>query len=440
MSKSEADLRIEYLPVSALRPYKNNPRTHSAKQIQQIAKSIETFGFVNPILLDKDLGVIAGHGRLAAANKLGLETVPTVRLDHMNEAQRRAYIIADNKLAENAGWDDDLLRIEFGYLAELDLDFDLDVTGFEVPEIDFLLHDDKEPPAAESEALAIDPPQNPVSRPGDLWHIGPHRLLCGDATRSESFSRLMGGDKARLVFTDPPYNVPVDGHICGKGTVKHEAFLMAAGEMSEAEFTDFLAKVFKNLTGVSQSGSIHYICMDWRHMQEVLTAAKGTYSELKNLCVWNKTNGGMGSLYRSKHELVFVFKSGTEPHINNVQLGQYGRYRTNVWDYAGVNTFKSERMDELTMHPTVKPVQMIADAIMDCSNPRDIVLDCFSGSGTTLVACEKTGRTGRLMELDPRYIDVALKRFQDAYGVEATLDETGQPFHRVKDERRFQDG
>jgi len=231
-----------------------------------------------------------------------------------------------------------------------------------------------------------------------------------------------------MVFTDPPYNVPVNGHICGLGKVQHEEFIMASGEMSEADFTDFLTRVAMNLAAFSVDGSIHYICMDWRHIVELSAAGRSAYSELKNLVVWNKDNGGMGAFYRSKHEFVFVFKNGTAAHINNFSLGQHGRYRTNVWDYAGVNTLKADRDEELAMHPTVKPVEMVADAIRDCSRRGGVILDAFSGSGTTIMAAEQTGRRARAIELDPRYVDVAVRRWQKATGGTATLAGSGTTF------------
>jgi len=425
---------VIHTDIESLKPHPTNPRTHSAAQIGEIAKSIQTFGFVNPVLVDKENRIIAGHGRIQAAQKLGMNSVPTVRIDHMTEGQKRAYIIADNKLAEKAGWDEDLLRLEFSYLSSLDADFELTVTGFELPEIDILLHcDPQQKNQEEAEALELKVPDHPVSMPGDLWEIGRHRVLCGDATKPENFKALLGEKKADLVFIDPPYNVEINGHVRGIG--QHEEFAMASGEMTQGEFVSFLAKSFKNLTRSSKEGSIHYICMDWRHIEEVLEAGKPVYSELKNVCVWNKTNGGMGSLYRSKHELVFVYKYGAAPHVNNIQLGQYGRYRTNVWDYPGVNTFKKERGSELAMHPTVKPVALVADAVLDCSTLKDIVLDCFGGSGTTLIAAQKTGRIGYLMELDPKYVDVIIGRYKDVYKTEATLASTGKKFAEVKKER-----
>jgi hypothetical protein len=253
-------------------------------------------------------------------------------------------------------------------------------------------------------------------------------VLCGNATDPQAFPTLLGSERAQLVFIDPPYNVPIDGHVCGLGSIRHAEFAMGSGEMSEAEFTRFLQTVFGHLIGHSAGGSIHFVCMDWRHVYELLTAARGLYAEQKNLCIWNKDNGGMGSLYRSKHELVFVFKAGSGPHINNVDLGKHGRYRTNVWDYAGVNSLKAGRLEELSLHPTVKPVALVADAILDCSNRGGLVLDCFLGSGTTLIAAEKTGRRAAGMELDPVYVDTALRRWQEFTGQEPVHAESGRTF------------
>ena len=274
-----------------------------------------------------------------------------------------------------------------------------------------------------------------MSRVGDLWLLGDHRLLCGDATKLASYGSLLGGERAQLVFVDPPYNVRIDGHVCGSGSIKHREFEMAAGEMSEAQFTGFLTTVLERLAQHSADGSIHYVCMDWRHIFELLAAGRAAYSELKNLCVWNKDNGGMGSLYRSKHELVLVFKHGSGAHINNVELGRHGRNRTNVWDYAGVNSFGAGRLDDLAMHPTVKPVALVADAIMDCSHRGGIVLDCFGGSGTTLIAAEQTGRHGRLIELDPAYVDVAIRRFAKLTGEKVTQAASGLTFAEIRDQR-----
>jgi DNA modification methylase len=420
-------LKIEYRALARLHPHDRNPRTHSRKQIRQIARSIERFGFTNPVLIDDAGRIIAGHGRVEAAKHLGMTEVPTVRLAAMSEAQKRAYIIADNKLAENAGWDRELLALELEYIAELDAELDLTLTGFEMAEIDLVLEGDGS--GAVSDALPeIDPSAPVVSRPGDLWQLGPHRLLCGDARSSASYTALLGGERARMIFTDPPFNVPIGGHVSGLGKIKHDEFVMASGEMSASEFVAFLGTVLGQLATHSTDGSLHFVCMDWRHAFELLSAARPVYAEFKNLCIWNKDNGGMGSLYRSKHELVFLFKNGTAPHINNVALGRHGRYRTNVWDYAGVNTLKRGRQAELTMHPTVKPVALVADAIKDCSNRGDIILDAFAGSGTTIIAAEETGRRGYALELDPRYVDVAVRRWQAHTGDEASETTTGFSF------------
>ncbi|AIB12678.1 DNA methylase N-4 [Azospirillum argentinense] len=431
-----AELHIEYRSVAALQPHDRNARTHSPRQIRQIADSIGAFGFTNPILLDRQDRIIAGHGRVAAAKLLGLPTVPAIRLEEMTEAQRRAYIIADNKLAENAGWDRDLLALELKYITELDISFDLTLTGFEVGDVEILLDGVGSDEAATADQVPEpDFTAPPVSRPGDLWLLGPHRLLCGDARDPAAFARLMDGRTAQMIFTDPPYNVPITGHVCGAGSVRHQEFAMASGEMSEAEFTAFLTMVLRNLADHSADGSIHYVCMDWRHLHELSTAGRAVYAELKNVCVWNKDNGGMGTFYRSKHELVFVFKNGRAPHINNFELGQHGRYRTNVWDYPGVNTLKPDRLDELRMHPTVKPVALVADAIKDCSRRGGIVLDAFAGSGTTLIAAHRTDRQGYAIELDPRYVDTAIDRWQRESGEAARLAGAGHSHADVGKQR-----
>jgi hypothetical protein len=423
--------RIEWLKISDLKPHERNPRTHSPKQVRQIADSIKRFTFTNPVLVDGANRIIAGHGRVEAARLLGMDTVPAIRLEGMSEADRRAYIIADNHLAELAGWDEELLALELGHILELEPDFDLKITGFDPAEIEALLNglDPSDPIDAPVE---VDEKAPLVSGVGDLWLLGKHRLICGDALDPEAYARLMDGEKAQMIFTDAPYNVPVNGHICGLGKVKHEEFVMASGEMSEAEFTAFLTTVMKNLSAHSEDGSIHFHCMDWRHMKEILTAGAAAYDELKNLIVWNKDNGGMGGFYRSKHELIFPFKKGSAPHINNFGLGQHGRYRTNVWDYAGVNSLKAERDEELAMHPTVKPVAMVADAIRDCSLRGGIVLDAFCGSGTTIVAAEQTGRRGYGIELDARYVDTAVRRWQKVTGKKAVLAGTDVTFDQVE--------
>src|SRR2546426_5847557 len=413
---SSRKLTIEYLPVASLRSDPKNARLHSDRQVQQIARSIEAFGFNVPVLVDANSQVMAGHGRLLACKLLGINNLPVIRLEHLSEHQKRAFMIADNRLTENSEWDDRLLGEQLKILSEAELDFSLEVTGFEMGEIDLKIEnlspadDGRDDPA---DALP-EPSSVQVSRIGDLWQLGKHRVLCGDALSHDCYMSLMGDYRAHVAFTDPPYNVPIAGNVSGKGKNCHREFVMASGEMSEAEFTGFLSKTFACLTMYSLPGSLHYICMDWRHMKELLAAGRAAYSELKNVCVWVKDNAGMGSLYRSQHELVFVFKHGKSSHRNNVQLGQFGRSRTNVWHYPGANSFSrsSSEGDLLALHPTVKPVAMVADAIMDCSARGDLVVDPFLGSGTTLVAAERTGRICRGLELDPGYVDTVLRRWQ----------------------------
>ncbi len=409
-----ADLQIEYRKIDSLKPWAKNARTHSCKQLRQIAASIELFGFTNPVLVDEAGSILAGHGRVEACKLIGIGSVPCVRLSTMTPTQKRAYVIADNKLALNAGWDEDVLAEELQGLLADDSDFDLTLTGFSIAEVDNLIEGTSvtEPgdPADDFDLAGKDVPHR--CRLGDIWQLGRHRLICGDALDERTVGSLMDGALARMVFTDPPYNVPIDGHVSGLGKVKHREFSQASGEMSREEFTAFLMTAFHNQARHTVPGSIHFVCMDWRHIQEITTAGKAAYHELKNMIVWVKDNGGMGTFYRSRHELIFAFKKDDAPHINSFELGQHGRYRTNVWQYKGVNTLKAGRMDELAMHPTVKPVQMIADAIKDVSGRRDIVLDLFGGSGSTLIAAEKTGRTAYICELDPAYCDRILLRYE----------------------------
>jgi DNA modification methylase len=421
-------------PIAELRPAANNARTHSKKQIRQIADSIERFGFTNPVLISEAGEIIAGHGRVAAAKLLNMTTVPTLLLSHLSAAERRAYILADNKLALNAGWDSEILATELQAL--IDLDFEVSLTGFSLAEIDFVLDDAREANVATpSGPDDVVPPllDRSVTQPGDLWLLGRHKLLCGDARSEPDYAALLGNERADLAFTDPPYNVAIDGHVCGSGRIKHAEFAMASGEMSKEAFTGFLTETLGGMSRHCRDGAIAFVCMDWRHMGELLAAGQSVFSELKNLCVWNKTNGGMGTFYRSKHELVFVWKIGTAPHINSFGLGDTGRYRTNVWDYAGISSISADRSDELAMHPTVKPVALIADAIRDCSERGHIVLDAFGGSGSTLIAAEKTGRCARLIEYEPGYCDVIIRRWQRATGKQAIHAATGQTFEDALD-------
>ena len=427
------DLVVEQVDIEAIKPYKSNPKIHKSKQIQQIVNSISKFRFNDPIIVDENNVIIAGHGRLLAAKHLNMDLVPVIKLVHLTEAQKRAYRIADNKLTENGEWDFDLLKLEFEDLNSLELDFNLNITGFDTADIDVMLDStltQKEAKLDEkANAVSFIPENEIISKEGDIWQLDNHRIICGNALEKETYKKLFTNKKANMVFTDPPYNVKVDGHVCGLGKVKHKEFSMASGEMSEEEFQDFLAESFSLLKEYSIKGSLLYICMDWRHIKEIIIEGS-VFDEFKNLCVWNKDNGGMGSLYRSKHELVFIFKNGKAPHINNIELGSHGRYRTNVWDYPGVNSFGGKK-DEAKLHPTVKPVEMVKDAILDVTNRGDIVLDAFLGSGTTLIAAEQSGRICYGIELEPLYVDTTIRRWQELTGKSAIHQETSKTYKEL---------
>jgi DNA modification methylase len=428
-------LKVEYRAPESLQPSPRNARTHSKKQLAKIEASVRQFGFVNPILIDAAGEIIAGHGRYAAAVTIGLKQIPTICLDRMSEADRRAYRIADNRLAELSGWDDELLKIELSFLSEIDIDLP-EITGFETAEIDLILEPGGAPvlkPDPADLLPHIDMAEPAVSCVGDAWELGEHRLLNGDAKEAVSYARLLGGESAQMVFADVPYNSKVS-NICRTG--RHENFVEASGEMSREEYLVFLKTVLGRMAEASRDGAIHFVCIDWRNLHTLLEAGQSVYDELKNIICWAKTNGGMGSLYRSQSEFIPCFKKGTAPHINNVQLGKYGRFRTNVWSYAGANTFKRGRETELAWHPTVKPVALVKDAIKDCSKPGGIILDAFGGSGTTLIAAAQTKRRGFLIELEPKYVDIAVRRWEVMFGAEARHAENGMTFAEVKRQRQ----
>jgi DNA modification methylase len=418
--------------ISSLRRRQRYPRRHSSEQISKIARSIEKFGFWNPILIDDDNNVVVGIGRLEAAQTLGHKTVPTIQLSQLSDADKRALAIADNKIAELSSWDSELLALELQDLSELN--FDMEFTGFATGEIDLILQEFQEEVTDSHESIPPIQRTQIVTQFGDIWQLGRHSLICGDALETQTYEKILDSKKADCVFTDPPYNVPIVGHVTKTG--RHDNFQMACGELSESQFIGFLTSFLNNAITASRAGAVHFICMDWRHLYEIISAARDRYGSFLNLCVWNKTNGGMGSLYRSKHELVLVFQVGDVGHCNNVKLGKYGRNRTNVWDYAGANSFGSSRLDELDMHPTVKPTALVADAIKDTTKRGDLVLDPFAGSGTTIIAAEKCGRTAAAIEIDPAYVDVIVKRWQQSTGEAARLSANGSTFDDVNHIRR----
>jgi DNA modification methylase len=424
--------------LDQIKPHPHNTRTHSKKQIGQIADSIRAVGFASPVLIDEHGVLLAGHGRLEAARLLGLKTVPAIVIDGLTEARKRALLLADNRIAQSAGWDRERLASELMSLPELLVadDLDITVTGFEPAEIDALLADfegDASDPADELDPAQLAGPA--VTRPDDLWQLGKHRLLCGDARDSIHLNRLMGRERAHMAFLDPPYNVRVRD-IVGRGQFKHQEFAMASGEMSQEAFTTFLTQTLALAAKVSIDGAVHYVCMDWRHIGELVTAGHATYDTMLNLVTWVKSNAGQGSFYRNQHELIGVFRVGHSPHLNTVELGRHGRSRSNVWKYAGANTFRAGRMDDLRAHPTVKPVSMVADAIKDCTHRNHIVLDTFCGSGTTLLAAERVGRHACGVEIDPRYVDVAIRRWQAFTGKDAVHIDSGLTYEEIAGGRR----
>jgi DNA modification methylase len=409
-------LQVVYKPTESLTPDPRNARTHPKRQIDQIAQSIRAFGFTNPVLADPEGNLIAGHGRLRAAKEMGLTQVPVIELAGLSEPQKKALRLADNKIALNAGWDVEILKLELADLSLPEIDVDLGLTGFSPGEIDVVLADSADPDDEIIPAVPI----TPRVLPGDIWQLGEHQIGCGDG-RDRAFLAEVIGEGVRIdtAFLDPPYNVKINGHVNAKG--RHREFAMASGEMSEAEFRTFLADALGACASVSRNGAVHFVCMDWRHMDDVTASVAGVYGELLNICVWNKSNAGMGSLYRSKHEMVFVYRVGDAPHTNAVELGKHGRNRTNVWDYASVNSLKGSRREDLALHPTVKPVAMVADAICDVTRQGELVLDIFLGSGTSLIAAERVGRKFRGLDIDPAYVDVAMTRWNEITGKEPQL-------------------
>ena len=421
---------IGYVPADSLTPYEGNPRKHPEKQIIKLMASVREFGVAMPILIDANNVVIAGHAVLEAAKRLGIKHVPVLVADQWSSAQVRAYRLSANRLAELSQWDDALLKIELAAIIEFD-ETPIEILGWETGEIDLILSAD-DPASVEDPADVV--PEltgEAVTKPGDLWYLGKHRLLCASSLEPANWARLMEGTVAAMAFTDAPYNVPISGHVSGLGKKKHAEFQMGSGEMSRSEFTEFLIRAIKEMVANLVDGAIFVFFMDWRHMSETLEALAANELTLINLCVWNKNNGGMGSLYRSKHELAFIAKKGKAPHTNNVELGRHGRYRTNVWDYAGVNSFGRNRDADLADHPTVKPVALVADAIRDVTNPGDLVIDGFMGSGTTILAAERTKRIAAGIDIEPGYIDVAIRRWETMTGLEATLADTGETFDEV---------
>jgi DNA methylase len=407
------NLHPNLVPTATLKPLGRATRKHPPAQVRKLADSLERFGFVLPILIDRENRVVAGWGLVLASRKLAIADMPAVVVSDLGEADLRLLRLALNRLGEDSGWDVEALKLEFSDVIEISSDIDLTISGFEMGEIDVVVSGAID----EEDALPlVNETDPPVTKSGDIWRLGEHRILCGDALLAESYASLMAEERAEMVFTDPPWNIAIEDNVSGLGAVKHRDFAMACGEMTPAEFEAFLRSSLGHAAAHSEDGALHYVCMHWSKMKEMLAAAAGVLGDLLNLCVWNKTNAGMGSLYRSKHELVFVFKPGKGPHVNNVALGRFGRHRSNVWDYPGQNIFNGTAKSKLKLHPTAKPVALVADAIRDASHRGGVILDPFGGAGSTLIAAEKTDRKARLIELEPRYVDAAITRWEALTG------------------------
>ena len=409
-------LKLDYVATSSLSPMPGAPREHPNSQIRLLEKSIQAFDFRFPVLIDRHNRLIAGHARVQAARNLGLTEIPTIRVEDLSDAQVKGLLLADNRIATLAKSND---RAEAQILLELsqvELDFDIEGTGFYLAEIELKIAGLTEiDGSAEGEIETILVASGPaITRFGDGWMLGSHTLHCADARQAESWRRLMGDLLADLVVTDPPYNVAVNGHVSGLGKHRHREFAVANGEMSPTEFTGFLQTSMSHAYQWSRPGSVHYWAMDWRHVVEIGSAGNAIYERFLNMAVWVKNQPGMGSFYRSQHELFFIFAKGGAAPRNNIQLGRFGRSRSNVWDYPSAASLArtAEEGNPLAAHPTVKPLALITDILLDASVRGDIVADPFAGSGTTLIAAEKLGRNARCMELDPAYCDTIIRRWQ----------------------------
>ena len=420
------NLDLVYVPLEDLRMPSRVIRKLDAAHVREVANAISTLGFCAPVLIGKDNAVIDGAIRVQAARQLGLGRVPCVRIEHLSEIEQRVLRLATNRLGEKGEWNLDELKVEFEEL--IFADAPIEVSGFTLDEIDHIVLGEVDE-AIEEGPVAPDAGAIAVARFGDVFDLGPHRIICGSATDPDTLRQLNTSDPpARLVLTDEPYNVPIAGHVTGGG---HREFAMASGEMTDAEFLAFNEAWMAAVLPWLCDGGVFGTFIDWRGSPTVHAAAVKLGLKPLNLIVWSKTNAGMGSLYRSQHELLPLFKNGSAPHVNNIELGKRGRWRSNVWTYPGASSLGSDARRGLQDHPTVKPTAMLEDALLDLSDRGDIVIDPFLGSGSTLMAAHKTGRVCRGVELDPLYVDVIVRRFEGATGTAATLVETGETFEAL---------
>lgn len=436
------NLRIDivYRPVDQIRGYGRKLRKRSKRWNAGMQASINRFGIILPILIDKDGTVIGGEGVFEIAKECGFSEVPTVRVDHLDELNVRLLRLALNRIAQESSWDSVVLADEWRELQPLTIDLDYEVSGFTTPEIDSLLYQSPDQAAedADDKQTVLGAPGSNVSLLGDLWELGDHRVLCGSSLEPQNLQRLMGTDLARMVLTDAPYNVKIQGNVGGLGKHKHREFVQASGELSEAEFKEFLTTSIATLADFCRDGALLYMFMDWRHIYEIVSGIRAADLTMINMAVWAKTSPALGAFYRSQHELCFIAKKGEAKHKNNIDLGRWGRTRSNIWSYAGVNSFGAGRDEQLQMHSTCKNVSMLVDAIRDVSDRGEIVLDGFLGSGSTLIAAERTGRICRGVELDPLYVDTILHRWERVTKGTAILHGTGETITQVA-ERRAQE-
>ncbi|MCK0530833.1 site-specific DNA-methyltransferase [Sphingobium agri] len=426
-------LAIEYVSPHSIALSRRELRKHPQSQIRELASGIGRIGFTVPLIVDERLSLVCGHARLAAAKLLELDEVPVIRLDHLTPEQLRLFAMFDNRVAEHGEWDEGALALEFAELALEDVTLDISDSGFAVAEIDAIVGRSRTAELSDLDSTqAPDETKPAITHFGDLWHCGRHRLLCGDSTHPEAIARLTQGAKIRQVVTDPPFDLPTAAFSSSK---KFGNFLMGAGEMGPTAFTDFLARFIQAAQPVLMDGAFIYAFMDHKHIAQLIAAGEQAGVSYVQLLVWVKGQAGMGSFYRSGHELVGVFRHGHSAGLNNIMLGAHGRNRSNVLSYPGVRGKGGGGATALAMHPTVKNVAMIADLLLDASAPGEAILDSFGGSGTTLIAAEKVDRTAYLCELSPGFVDVAVERFEALGDEKAILEATGQTFAEVREER-----
>ena len=428
-------IAVEYIDPKALVPPSRKLRQRSPRQLKRLARSIEDFGFLVPVLVDEDLSIVAGDGRVEAAKLLALPVIPIIRIDHLTKAQQRLFAIADNVTPQGVDWVPGALTLELKELKLIEPELDLTSSGLSIVQIDTMFGRARTQELADADDVLPPLVPEPVSRVGDRWRLGRHVLGCGDARGAAFLTGLLEGRQARLLLGDAPWNLKIEGVVSGKGKTKHLDFVMAAGEMSRAEFVRFLTEAITAAQASLVDGALVYLFMDWRNLDALAEAAAECGLVQKNLLVWCKDNAGLGLLYRSQHELIALYKYGGAPHTNNMRMGEDGRNRSNLLFYPGANSFGKGRSEALKSHPTSKPVSLLADILLDVTAPGEIVIDPFGGSGSTLIAAERMDRVCVMIELHPPYVDGIIRRYEKLCGTGATHFDTGKTFAEVAAER-----